>query len=47
MDTSTLTCDECGEPTHDDQSAVWVSMTIAGSEERTVCFDCCPPDEED
>ena len=33
----TLTCDQCGHPTHDDTSEVWAF--------GRVCYDCAPPDE--
>lgn len=40
MTTDTLTCNQCGQDTHDDTSEVWSSF-------GRVCYDCAPPDEEE
>jgi hypothetical protein len=41
-DEDELECDQCGSPTHDDTSEVWVAGDGATS---VVCHECAPPDE--
>lgn len=43
----TLTCDRCGQRTHDDTSEVWEVMTLRGITLERQCFTCTPPDEDD
>lgn len=42
----TLTCDLCGQVTHDDQSEVFDLFFGDGMKQERHCYDCDPPDEE-
>lgn len=39
-------CAECGQNTHEETSALFVDY-FTGKGSRRVCFDCCPPDDEE
>lgn len=41
----TLTCDLCGQKTHDDHSEVFDLYYGDGVTQERHCFDCDPPDE--
>lgn len=41
-----MTCHQCGSPTNDDESIIWVSMSD-GKDAVRICFTCCAPDTSD
>lgn len=40
-----LTCNQCGCETTDDQSEVWVSVSTDNDHTR-ICHGCIPPDDD-
>jgi len=42
-----VTCDLCGEETHDDTSELFDVFTLTGTTQERHCFDCDPPEGDD